>query len=169
MKARLQLMERTSEGEPCPTPTVRLRVRDRYGALAPLEFRVDTQADVTSIPISLAEREHIPYVRTRPGTARGLTGKVKKYRDRLRAVIAGCEHDWPCNFTEGALDPETGRPLGELSPVLGRAGLFDDYAIAIDTNYLIITRIGPIRRWLRRRLHELWGLCGLVHPPDQPL
>jgi len=146
-----------------------LRVRDRYGALVELKFRVDTQADVATIPISLAERESIPFARTQPGSARGIAGRVTKYRGRLRVVIAGREHDWPCDFTEPALDPETRQPLRDLAPVLGRAGFLDEYAIAVDDGYLIVTRIGTIRRWLRRRLHGLWKLFGLVHPPDRPL
>lgn len=121
MKARIKLVPRTSDGEPCPLPVVVLNVRDRYGALAELRFRVDTQADVTAMPISMAEREHIPYTRAREGTARGVTGRVKKYRGRLRVVIAGREHDWPCDFTDPAIDAATGQPLPALSPVM--AGL----------------------------------------------
>jgi hypothetical protein len=63
MKARVALLPRTSEGEACPTPVVWLNVRDRYGALTTLEFRVDTHADVTTLPINLAEREHLPFTR----------------------------------------------------------------------------------------------------------
>jgi hypothetical protein len=146
-----------------------LRVRDRYGALAEVEFRVDTQADVTTIPISLAERERLSFARTRPGTARGISGKVVKYRDRVRVVIAGREHDWPCDFTEPAIDPESKRPLEDLPPILGRAGFLDEYAVALDSGYLIITRIGPIRRWLRDRLHQLWAWSGMVHPEKRAL
>ena len=83
--------------------------------------------------------------------------------------IAGREHDWPCDFTERATDPETQLPLPDLLPVLGRAGFLGEYTNTIDSGYLIITRIGPIRRWLRRRLHALWKLVGMVHPVDRPL
>jgi hypothetical protein len=169
MKARLALEARSSEGESCPTPVVWLRVRDRYGAFAELKFRVDTQADVTGLPISLAEKEHIPYTRTREGMARGITGRIKKYRNRLQVVIAGREHDWPCDFTEPAIDPQTNQPLKDLSPVLGRAGFLDDYAVTVDSAYLIITRLGPLRRWVRGRLHELWKLFGMVHAEKRPL
>jgi hypothetical protein len=51
MKARLPLRRRSVDGIHCPFPVVRLRVRDRYGTLAELDFRVDTQADLTSIPV----------------------------------------------------------------------------------------------------------------------
>src|SRR5262245_35759438 len=104
MKVRLALEPRTSEGVSCPTPLAWLPVRDRYGSLAELKFRVDTQADVTTIPISLAEKERLPYTRTREGAARGIVGKVKKFRNRLRVVIAGREYDWPCDFMESATD-----------------------------------------------------------------
>jgi hypothetical protein len=150
-------------------PVVVLKVRDRYGALAELRFRVDPQADVTAVPIRLAEEQHLPYSRARQATARGMIGKVRKYRDRVRIVIAGREHDWPCDFTEPAIDPETREPLPGLSPVLGRAGLLQEYVITMDSEYLVVTRIGPVRRWFRRRLHRLWELCRLVHPQDQPL
>ncbi len=122
MRARLALQERTSAGEPCPTPVVRLKVRDRYGTFADMQFRVDTQADVTAIPTRLAEREAIPFAKVREGTARGIAGRVKKYRDRIRLVIAGREHDWPCDFLEPATDPQTGQPLPDLSPVLAGPG-----------------------------------------------
>jgi hypothetical protein len=147
----------------------RLKVRDRYGAIAELKFRVDTQADITTIPISVAEKEAIPFTKARAGTARGIAGKIAKYRDRIRVVIAGREHDWPCDFTEPATDPESNRPLEDLAPVLGRAGFLKEYAIAVDSGYLIITRIGPIRRWLRQQLHDLWTWSGLVHPEKQAL
>lgn len=169
MKARLALVPRTSEGEACPTPVVCLQVRDRYGTSADLKFRVDTQADVTTIPISLAEKEAIPFKKERPGTGRGIAGKITKYRDRIRVVIAGREHDWPCDFTEPALDPESKRPLPDLPPVLGRAGFLDEYAITVDSDYLIITRLGPIRRCIRRCLHAVWEAFGMVHPMNEPL
>jgi hypothetical protein len=161
--------QKMSDGESCPRPVVRLKVRDRYGAYAVLKFRVDSQADVTAVPISAAEREALPFTKSAAGTVRGIAGRVRKYRDRIRVVIAGKEHDWPCEFTEPAIDPETGRPLPELSPVLGRAGFLGEYAVTIDSGYLIITRIGPIRRWLRQRLQSLWRLTGMVHPPDRAL
>jgi hypothetical protein len=169
MKVRIALVPRTSEGEPCPTPVIVLMVRDRYGASAELKFRVDTQADVTTVPIGLAEKECIPFSKGRPGTGRGIAGKIAKYRDRIRVLLAGREHDWPCDFTEPAIDAETRQPLRDLSPVLGRAGFLDEYAVTIDSDYLIITRLGPIRRWLRRRMHQLWKLFGMVHSVDRPL
>src|SRR5205809_7711399 len=63
MKARLPLRQRRVEGIDCPFPVVRLRVRDHYGTLAELYFRVDTQADFTSIPMEAARRERIPFCR----------------------------------------------------------------------------------------------------------
>jgi hypothetical protein len=169
MKVRLALEPIMSGGESCPRPVVRLQVRDRYGTYAEVTFRVDSQADVTTVPIRLAEREALPFTKAAPGAARGVAGRVKKYRDRIRVRIAGREHDWPCDFTEPALDPETNQPLPDLFPVLGRAGFLGEYAVAIDSDYLIITRLGPVRRWLRRWLHELWELTGSVHPSDRAL
>jgi hypothetical protein len=144
-------------------------VADRFGALAPVKFRVDTQADVTTVPANLAEREFIPLKKERPGIGRGIAGKIKKYRDRIRVVIAGREHSWPCDFTEPAIDPESHRPLPELPPVLGRAGFLDEYAISVDSYYLVITRLGALRRWQRRCLHRVWQALGMVHPINKPL
>jgi hypothetical protein len=169
MKVRLELVPRIIDGESCATPMVTLRVRDRFGGLVAVPFRVDTQADVATMPITLAQKEAIPFTTARPGTARGLTGSVMKFRDRLRVMIAGREHDWACDFVEPAQDPLTQRPLRDLPPVLGRAGFLNDYAITIDGGFLTITRTGPIRRWLRGMRHRLWRWFGRIHPLDQPL
>src|SRR5579885_2431588 len=155
MKVRLLLRERRVAGFPCPVPVVRLRVRDRYGSLTELDFRVDTQADFTCIPVQTAQEEHIPFSQERECTAVGLVGETTMYRDRVRLVIAGHEHDWPCHFINTPPPREPGQPR-ELPAALGRAGFLDEYAVAVDSGYLIITRIGPIRRWLRQWLHALW-------------
>jgi len=157
------------DGIDCPFPIVRLRVRDRYGMLAELEFRVDSQADFTSIPVPMARRDAIPFSKAQQRTVIGLVGQTSAYRDRVHIVIAGREHDWPCDFLTQPPPREPDRLSNDLLPVLGRAGFLDEYAITVDSGYLIVTRIGPIRRWLRRCLHALWMACGMVHPEKQPL
>jgi hypothetical protein len=169
MKARFLLRQRWVEGINCPFPVVRLRVRDRYGSLAELNFRVDTQADFTSIPVPTAREEHIPFSQERERTAFGLVGEAIIYCDRVRVVIAGREHDWPCHFVNTPPSRQPGHQPRELPAVLGRAGFLDEYAIAVDSGYLIVTRIGPFRRWLRRCLHALWKQWGMVHAEDSPL
>jgi hypothetical protein len=168
MKARLLLRERSVEGIACPFPVIRVRVRDRYGTLVELDFRVDTQADLTSLPVWTARRERILFSEGRQHTAIGLVGETTAYRDRVRNVIAGREHEWPCEFLSSP-PPGPGQQPRELLPVLGRAGFLDEYAVAVDSGYLIVTRIGPVRRWLRQRLHGPWKVAGLVHPVEQPL
>jgi hypothetical protein len=64
---------------------------------------------------------------------------------------------------------EAGRQRSGLLPALGRAGFLDEYAITVDSGYLSVTRIGPIRRWLRQCLHALWTRCGMVHAETRPL
>ena len=145
----------------CPFPMLRIRVRDRFGALVALNFRIDTQADCTAIPVVDARRQAIPFHTDQPGHVAGLTGRVAKYRDRVRLVIGGREHDWPCDFVE--------TPIAGLSPVLGRAGFLDEYAFALDSGFLILTRLGPLRRWWRGLLHSLWRAFGLVRSPDEPV
>jgi hypothetical protein len=136
--------------------------------LAELDFRVDTQADFTSIPIPTAQREAIPFSQTQPRTVVGLVGQATTYRDRIRIVIAGREHDWPCDFVVPP-PQELGRQPRELLPALGRSGFLDEYAITVDSGYLVVTRIGPIRRRLRRFLHVVWARFGMVQPHKQPL
>jgi hypothetical protein len=148
---------------------VRLRVRDRHGALVVLRFRVDTQADITTIPIAVARREAIPFATNRPGTSYGLTGAVEKFSDRVSLRIAGREHVWPCDFVEFPRRSPEGTRVPLLTPVLGRAGFLDAYAVAVDSGFLILTRLGPLRRWWRRFLHAMWARFGLIHPIEQPL
>lgn len=148
-------------------PVVRLWVRDRYGGWAALYFRVDTQADLTTIPVDTARTEGIPFAANHPGTAYGLTGAVDKFRDRVRLRIAGQEHEWPCDFVASPPAEDSRSP--ELLPVLGRAGFLDVYAVTLDSGFLILTRLGPVRRWWRRLLHAVWESLGLIHPIDEPL
>ncbi len=98
-----------------------------------------------------------------------MTGAVRVFRDRIRVVIAGREHEWPCDFIQPAQDPETGQPLPELQPVLGREGFLHDYAICLDSGFLTVTRLTPLRRCWRRVLHALGKRLGWVHPLDRPL
>ncbi len=167
MIIRLRLASRTVAGIACPSPVVKRHVRDGYGGWAALFFRIDTQADFTTIPIDTARAEGIRFATDRPGTAHGLTGAVEKFRDRVRLRIAGREHEWPCDYVASP-SPE-GRPLPELLPVLGRAGFLADYAVTLDSGFLILTRLGPLRRWWRRCRHAAWGILGLIHPINEPL
>jgi hypothetical protein len=144
-------------------------VRDRYGTLTELDFRVDTQADFTSMPVRTARREGIAFSEEQERTAIGLVGETTTYRDLIRVVIAGREHPWPCNFVNSPVPREPGVPPRELLPALGRAGFLDEYAVTVDSGYLIITRLGFLRRFLRRCLHGLWRYLGREHPAERPL
>src|SRR5438874_785559 len=74
MKIRLPLQQRSVEGISCPFPVVRLGVRDKYDAFAEMDFRVDTQADFTSIPVSTAQREGLPLFQTQERPVMRLVG-----------------------------------------------------------------------------------------------
>ena len=170
MKARLALAARRIGGTACPYPLVTLRVRDRYGVLLPLPFRIDTGADCSAIPQLVARREQIAFQQAQAGLVGGLVGATSRFRDRLRVVIGGRQHEWPCDFID-VPPPAPGRrpdPLLDI-PVLGRAGFLDEYAVAIDSGYLILTRLGPLRRWFRQRLHRAWQALGMVHSSKDPL
>jgi hypothetical protein len=169
MKIRIRLRERTLDGIDCAYPALKLRVRDRFGLLVELLFSLDTAADFTTMPLATARREGIPYSERHPGRSRGLAGSVPKFRDRIRLQIAGREHDWPCDFVAEPAGAEPGAAEANLTPVLGRAGLLQDYAVAIDHGYLILTRLGTFRRWQRGLLHWLWERLGWSHPLEKPV
>jgi hypothetical protein len=169
MKIRIPLVKRTVAGFPCPEPVVRLWVRDRYGALAAVVFRVDSQADLTTIPIQVAEREGIPFSSNHLGTAYGLVGAIPKFRDRVRLRIAGRDHEWPCDFVTSPAPQPDSLSFPVLTPVLGRAGFLAEYAATIDSGFLVLTRLGPLRRWWRRCLHAVWRRFGLIHTVEEPL
>ena len=98
MKARYQLTPRTIGGVECPYPGLALQVRDRFGTLATLPFRIDLGAGVSAIPLSTANKEGIAFQKTYKSIAVGMVGATIKYRDRIRVLIAGKEHLWPCDF-----------------------------------------------------------------------
>jgi hypothetical protein len=166
MKIRVRLTERWVGEVACPIPVVTLQARDRRGLLLPLRFRIDTGSDLTVIPLALAEREGLPFSRQREGVVRGLVGASRVFRDRIRLVLGGREHEWPCHFVK---TDSSGGPRALSWPVLGRAGSLDEYALAIDDGFAIITRLGMFRRWWRERLHFLWKATGRVHSVDEPL
>jgi hypothetical protein len=47
--------------------------------------------------------------------------------------------------------------------------LLKEYAVSIDAGFLIITRLGPVRRLIRRCLQRIRKMTGQVHPAEQPL
>jgi hypothetical protein len=168
MKVRIPLVQHFSGSAECPLPIVTLRVRDALGILVPMRFRVDTAADCTAVPTTIAALFGISFQRARASDALGMVGTARKYRDRLRVVIGGREHSWPCDFVEAPA--QSSQRHSTLPPsVLGRAGFLDEYALSIDDGFLIITRLGPIRRLCRRGLRSIWSLTGQIHPVDKPL
>src|SRR5262245_45904906 len=105
--------------------------------------------------VSMARQQYIPFAEDHKVTLGGLAGVTEAYRGRIRLVIGGREHTWPCDFVSSPA--HLGHPGRELPPVLGRAGFLDEYAISVDSGYLIITRLGPIRRSLRKWMHRFGG------------
>ena len=157
-----------------PFPEVTIEVRSKYGDFVPILFKLDTGADLTTIPIPVAEQKGLSFTRDHPGTAIGIVGIAEKYAGSLHVRISGKEYDWPCDYTErppapGSSQPEGKRPLTSISPVLGRAGFLDCYAVSLDSGYLTITRLGPLRRLWRQCWRKLWFKIQSVHDPDRPL
>jgi hypothetical protein len=169
MKIRVPLLRRRRGAGVAPFPEVKLWVRDRFGGYVQLRFRIDTQSDAAAIPVEIAHREGIPFSSAQPGTAYGLVGSVPKYRATVRVLIRDVEYEWPCDFVAQPAARPAGTGVAELSAVLGRAGFLDEFALAVDSGFLILTRLGPLRRLTRRLLHGLWHIFRLIHPSDRPL
>src|SRR5438445_273479 len=110
MKVSLKLRARSVDGVSCPFPVVKLRVRDKYGTLAQVEFRVDTQADFTVLPLQIARQEGLPFSEENRRMVYSLAGGTEAYRGRIRVVIGGCEHDWPCEFVKLPIQGQPGQP-----------------------------------------------------------
>jgi hypothetical protein len=169
MKAIIKLDQKRGAASEYPVPCVTLRVQDRYGAWTEVLFRIDSGASVSALPIWLAQHHGMGFQQQTSGQVRGLVGVTSRFRDRLlRVRIGGREHHWPCDFVDvppQAQQGATATPYG----VLGRAGFLDEYAVAIDSGFLIITRLGPMRRLLRRCLHGLWSASGRIRAADEAL
>ena len=140
------------------------------GVLVPLRFRIDTGADFSAMPLSVARNEGIAHQATQKTLVAGLVGATGKYRDRIRVIIAKREHDWPCEFVD------VPNPARERTPdhllnfgVLGRAGFLDDYAFTIDGEYFILWRVGPLQRWIRKLVHRVWEVLGMVYNLQKPV
>src|SRR5438552_13821700 len=108
MKIRLKLQDRAVDGLPCPFPVVTLHVRDKHGTLAELDFRVDTQADFTVIPLAIAQRNALSFSEENRRRVLGLAGEVETFRGRVQIVLAGREHDWPCEFVKLPVRSQSG-------------------------------------------------------------
>ena len=168
MKIRLHLVDRqASGGVASPFPMVTLLVRDAHGGIVPVRFHVDTGSDCCAIPVALARKVGIPFQHSQSTPVGGMVGTTLKYRDRLRVLIGGREHTWPCEFVE--VNTSVTLPKDMPQAVLGRAGLFDEYAVAIDAGFVIITRLGPVRRVVRRWLQWWWEVTGQIHSSKEPL
>jgi hypothetical protein len=151
MKKRIRLIPEQTRaggllGNPfhCDRPEIHLELLTNYGFVR-ARFRVDSAADLLTIPIRYADREGIPFSKQHPGTAGTLSGQVPCYYDyvTVKSVLSGKTYRWPCCFLQS----------GPERLLLGRACFLQEFGFAILDGELIILHIGPIHRWLRR----LWG------------
>jgi hypothetical protein len=103
-------------------------------------FCIDTGADVSALPVSLANFEGIAYPRDEASrsTVTGLLGQATRYRGSLRVRIFNEEFTWPCDFLDTS-GPASVRTYG----VIGRAGFLDDFAFCINKPYFTLRR----RKW----------------------
>jgi hypothetical protein len=151
---------------PCPRPVVTIRVRSRFGDYVPLRFVIDTAADLSAMPIALADEVGIFYDRSTPGVGLGLVGAVRKFRGAIHVSIAGVAYHWPCNFLESPALSATGE---ELLPVLGRAGFLEAFGLCIVGKYLVLTPRSRFRDWCRGVWRVLQTPFVTRRSPGEPL
>src|SRR5262245_7132138 len=107
MKRRVRLTEARGGGFGGDRPLVTLAVRSRYRTYTPIWFCIDSAADLSAIPLRLAEQEKIPFPRTEQARGRStvLVGAVPRYRGLIHVRLFGEEFDWPCDFLESQVPP----------------------------------------------------------------
>jgi hypothetical protein len=147
-------------------PIVTINVRSRSGALSALHFCVDSGADLTTIPIDLAEEAGIAIPRSHltRGRSSGLTGTVEHYRSVIHLRMFDEDFSWPCVFVEGR-GPASRLPYAAL----GRAGFASAFNACIaDPHVTIERRRDHLPAW-QRFLLSLVPSWARDHPWDEPL
>ena len=129
------------DGIRCPVPFLNVMLRTAYGTTT-LDFRLDTGADMMSIPIAVARRIGLTFSMANRGEVNTLTGNAPCYYDVVEIVseLAGQSLSWPCCFVDSRED----------RIVLGRAGFLDEFEFTIRCGYLIVLRRLRWSQWLRR-------------------
>jgi hypothetical protein len=166
MKRRVHLDESRGPGIGDLRPLVRINVRSRYGDCAPIPFCIDTGADLSALPVFLAEQRGIaiPKSEHSRGRVSGLVGSVDRYRGVIRLRIFGEDFAWPCDFVESQ-GPARVRSYG----VLGRAGLIAAFNVCIKSPWLTLDRRRDHLPIWQRLLLALMPSWPREHPADQPL
>jgi hypothetical protein len=147
-------------------PLVKVLTRSRWGDFAEVQFCIDTGADLTSLPVYLAEREGIAYPRDEDSRRRagGLVGSVDCYRGTIQLRIFGEDFTWPCRFLDSP--PPASR---EAYGVIGRAGFLAAFHFCIKGAYLTLERRLDDRPLWQRLLLSLLPPWTRTHAADQPL
>jgi hypothetical protein len=174
MKWKIRLLDRRVGGYECPLPVVTLWVRTRYLDFVALSFRIDTGADLTGIPVGIAQREGIAFPQTEAsrGRASGLVGATERYRGLIHVRIGDEEFDWPCDFLQeppaGLVLPGAPSAVSTL-PVLGRAKVLAAFKVCVDEPWLTIEHRRVGRPWWYRLGRTLLPRRAVEHPADVPL
>jgi hypothetical protein len=159
-------------------PVVHIEVLRQDGRFGPLRFRVDTGADVTSIPFLVADASGV-HITDHDRTERSMYGvgaePIPAHRGVIHVRIAGSVHRLPCRFI-GPFSPPPPSPPGAGSPrrrtppnLLGRQGFLDIYDVCIDKTHLTIRRPSRFRRWLRRLWRRYWATTFGEREVNRPL
>jgi hypothetical protein len=166
MKWKIPLSPRNLRGYFYGVPVVTFRVRTRYGTWSPVRFVVDTGADISGMPISLARAEAIAFPETEEhrGQAIGLAGAIDQFAGSIHVRIGKEDFDWPCNFLSS-----TAGTAHRRYGVLGRAAFLSAFTICIDEPFLFLQRRLTDRRWWYRFGVALMPWRARFHSFDVPL
>lgn len=132
-------------------PLVDLLVETSLGWVE-MEFLVDSGADATSLPLSLAEELGISFARRKKVTMGGVEGKgVVAYPGEVKIRIAEEEIKVRCFFIES-----------EIMPLLGRMDIFDQFNLIFDNRNqeIVFEKLNKEKNWLVRLGNWLRSLGG---------
>ena len=135
----------SAKGISCPIPRLIVVLKTAFGPVT-VRCKLDTGADMMSIPIAVARRIGLTFSMENRGEVNTLGGNAPCYYDVVEIVydLAGRSLSWPCCFVDSRED----------RVVLGRAGFFDEFEFTIRRGYLIVSHRLPWTQWFTRWLRS---------------
>ena len=133
MPIEFPLSEKRTRFGLLPDPKITIHVRTTSGYL-PYRFLLDTGADVSMVPLSMAEDLGIDLARCPADQCSGIEGRpLRVYHASIAVRIGHVELSLPCLISETDTTPF----------LLGRAGLFARFTITFDTRRkrIVLTEI----------------------------
>lgn len=154
MKRKIHLVQRRviRSTIDSPRPELAIDVMTRVG-YQPVQFVLDTGADLTTIPQANALARQIPFTASgRRLAASGVGDRIPSVLGEIQVCVFGRELVWPCVFSESSTRPRSSDSSERNPPnLLGRAGFLTQLCdVLIDDRYLIITHRLSLPRWMRK-------------------